>query len=418
MLRSMAQTDRDEIFHHKYGHPVQRRHVLYLPGYDPMVPRRYRELYRTEGLKQAQVSGYSLQIEGLTGQENYTWLAETEIDGQRTQARIEFLGWNDIVQASMSQSLLATYILMLRTAWIYLSTGTLWHLFRLRATPMIAAIYPVVMLILYLFVGCVMGWIVHIILATFLPWPITLLSAFATLTAFLMIMRHYDPAIFVFYLMHDYAFSAVTRGATPDVLIEREKLFTNRLREVLQSDVDEVLVVGHSSGAHVAVEVIAELIRSGGLKDTKPKLAFLSLGGVIPMVSFLPEAKQLRRDLHEICQNPDITWIDVSAPGDGSSFALADPVFVSGVAPPEDVKIWPKILSAAFSESLSPELDQSTKWRFFRRHFQYLCCFDKPRGYDYFLITAGPLYLRDRYAERGSTASRIEKVYSPYREMD
>ena len=159
------------------------------------------------------------------------------------------------------------------------------------------------------------------------------------------------------------------------------------------------------------------MIRTGGLEGARPKLAFLSLGGVIPMVSFLPEARQLRRDLHEICQNPDITWVDVSAPGDGSSFALADPVHVSGVAPEDGIKYWPKILSAAFSLSLSPELDQSTKWRFFRRHFQYLCCFDQPRGYDYFLITAGPEYLRDRYAERGSTASRIEKTYSSHRDM-
>ena len=417
MLCPMERPDRDTIFHHSYGESVSHRHVLYLPGYDPMMPRRYRELYRTEGLKQAKISGYDLKIEGQTGQENYTWLVETQIEGQHTKARIEFLLWNDIVQASMNQSLLTTYILMLRTAWVYISTGVLWHLFRLRPTPIIPALYPVLMLTLYFIVGALLGWAANMGLSLFLPWPVGWIAGAAIFCGVLMVMRHYDLKLFAFFLMHDYAFSAVARGATPNELVMREKQFVARLREVLESDVDEVLIVGHSSGAHVAVEVIADLIRTGGLEGVTPKLAFLSLGGVIPMISFLPEAKTLRRDLHEICQNPDITWIDVSAPGDGSSFALADPVHVSGVAPDEQIKYWPKILSAAYSLSLSPELNQSTKWLFFRRHFQYLCCFDRPRGYDYFQITAGPKYLRDRYAERSSTTSRIEKVYSPYRDM-
>ncbi len=417
MLRLMARMTRDEAFHHAYGTAVRRRHVLYLPGYDPMVPRRYRELYRSEGEKQARISDYSLKVTGLTGQENYTWLAETEIDGQRAEARMEFLLWNDIVQDSMDQSILATYLLMVRTAWIYIRTGTLWALFRLRPTPMIAALYPVVMLIVYLLAGIALGWAVLAILTLFLPWPIGLVAAAATLAAFLMVLRRYDPHLFVFYLMHDYAFSAIPYGATPDVLVERERTFVARLAEVMGSDADEVLVVGHSSGAHVAVEVVAAYLRDHTLREDGPKLALLTLGGVIPMISFLPEAKVLRRDLCQLSQVEDLTWIDISAPGDGASFALADPVHVSGVAPPEAVKIWPKIISAAFSETLSPELDQATKWRFFRRHFQYLCCFDRPRGYDYFQITAGPLYLRDRYAERGSTASRIETVHSPYRDM-
>ena len=33
-----------------------RRRVLYLPGYDPIPPRRYRELYRREGAAQATIS--------------------------------------------------------------------------------------------------------------------------------------------------------------------------------------------------------------------------------------------------------------------------------------------------------------------------------------------------------------------------
>ena len=38
---------------------VFRRRVFYIPGYDPFHPRRYRELYRSEGAQQAGISGYT-----------------------------------------------------------------------------------------------------------------------------------------------------------------------------------------------------------------------------------------------------------------------------------------------------------------------------------------------------------------------
>jgi hypothetical protein len=57
-----------------------------------------------------------------------------------------------------------------------------------------------------------------------------------------------------------------------------------------------VLVVGHSSGAYLAVSVLADLIRRGGCL-AGPVLSLLTLGQVVPMVSFLPRAGRLRADL-------------------------------------------------------------------------------------------------------------------------
>ena len=58
------------------------------------------------------------------------------------------------------------------------------------------------------------------------------------------------------------------------------------------SDGDEVLVVGHSSGAILGVSILADLIRAG-VPARGPVLSFLTLGQVVPMVSFLPEARRL-----------------------------------------------------------------------------------------------------------------------------
>ncbi len=105
----------------------------------------------------------------------------------------------------------------------------------------------------------------------------------------------------------------------------------------------------------------------------------------------------------------------MSAPGDGCSFALCDPVAVSGVAP--EGQLWPLILSAAFTQTLSPETWAALKRRYFRLHFQYLCAFDRPGDYDYFRITAGPLTLAERFRGRKPSSSRITTALSPFRDV-
>ena len=74
--------------------------------------------------------------------------------------------------------------------------------------------------------------------------------------------------------------------------------FRATISAAMDDDVDEVLVVGHSSGTHLAVSILSDLIREGGVVKDGPALSFLSLGQVVPMVSFLPKADRLRADLH------------------------------------------------------------------------------------------------------------------------
>ncbi|WP_424833733.1 hypothetical protein [Ruegeria sp.] len=388
---------------------VRRRRVFYIPGYDPYPPRRYRELYRSEAQAQAEISGYDIFVSAKSGDGPYGWSVNSSQDNERIQTDVEVLVWSDIVRDSMARSIPATYWQLLRTAWVYISTGTLWRLMRLRKGPVIAALYPVGMLLLQLLVAMLVIWGV---VAALGPWLGSWgwLAAAAGGYALLWWFRRIDNRLFVYYLMHDYAYSARLRGRTTPELRERLRNFTDLIARALDTDVDEVLVVGHSSGAHLGVTVLAELLRRQ--PPSGPTLSFLTLGQVVPMVSFLPDAHQLRADLQYLSAQEGLFWVDVSAPGDGCAFALCDPVAVSGVAGPD--KRWPLVLSAAFTQTLSAERWRALRWRFFRLHFQYLCAFDRPGGYDYFRVTAGPLTLRDRFANRAPSASRIDQTVSKY----
>jgi len=394
---------------------VQRRRVFYIPGYDPIPPRRYRELYRKEGAAQAALSDYRLTLSPKAGDGRYGWHVDAVIGGQQTHSDFEVLVWSDIVRESMDQGVLATYLLLARTAWTYIGSGALFRLMRLRKGPLIAALYPVGFLLVQLLLALLLAWGLGRLLALLHPglaWAGLLVVPFV-----LEWFRRKDNRFFVYYLMHDYAYSARHRGANPPELEARMAQFADEIAAALADEaLDEVLVVGHSSGAHLAVSVLAQLLRDGrgpGQGPGAPVLSFLSLGQVVPMVSFLPDADDLRRDLRDLSTRDSLTWVDVTAPGDGCAFALCDPVSVSGVAPAN--KRWPLVLSAAFTQTLSPERWRALRWRFFQLHFQYMCAFDCPGDYDYFQITAGPQTLAQRFEGRAASPSRIVTPLSGYR---
>ena len=408
---------------------VRRRKVFYIPGYDPFPPRRYRELYRTEGAKQAEISGYGLHVEASLQDGTYGWHASALIDDTRVTADFEVLLWSDIVRDSMSNSIPATYWQLIRTSWIYIASGTLRRLAVLPKGPLAAALYPIGVLILQLLAALLaahlVGWGLGTLFGAAILWAIgpgavlnwatSLLywtPFFAIVVLVLRWFKAQDRRIYAYYLMHDYAFSAGHKGATPPALQTRLDEFRGIIGTALLQDYDEVLVVGHSSGAHLAVSILADILRTTPNLPARPALSFLSIGHVIPMVSFLPDAWELRRDLQVLSEQDDIVWIDVTAQGDGCCFPLCDPVGVSGVATLD--KQWPVVFSAQFSRTMAPERWTAQRRQYFKLHFQYLCAFENPLDYDYFQITAGPRTLGQRYATRAPSPSRIDVPVSKY----
>ena len=219
------------------------------------------------------------------------------------------------------------YLSLFKTAWIYIASGALRDVMKLRKGRVIAALYPVGFLIeqlgfaiLCAAVLSLVVWSVHPVLGIVswgITWPI------------LALIQKYDGKIFAHYLMQDHAHTARHRGAYDPELSTRLDTFGHSIEEALGDGYDEVLVVGHSSGAHLGVSVLARLERAG-VVTRKSRISFLSLGHVVPMVSFLPAVTILRSDLRQLGNSDAVTWVDVTAPGDGCSFALCDPVAVSG----------------------------------------------------------------------------------------
>lgn len=417
---------------------VAKRHVLYIPGFDPVPPRAYRERYRREAALQAEISGYTIEHGKAAKDARFGWHVDATVEGAKVSVELEVLYWADIVRKSMTAGVLATYGQLARTAWTFIGTGALFRLMRLRKGPVIAALYPVAVLLVQALLAAAIWFgvfwafmsVTEEVLALIEGRAWILQSYFGERAWFALLVPGPLAAwlflrwcarkdhLLAWYLMKDYAFSSSLRGAYPLAQEERMQAFADRIAEVLRGDADEVLIVGHSSGAYIAVSVLADLIRAGRVPADGPVVSLLTLGQVVPMVSFLPDASRLRADLAYL-STQDVPWVDVTAPGDGCSFALCDPVAVSGVAPAD--KKWPLVISAAFTKTLSEARQKALKWHLFELHFQYLNAFDNlpdaPDAYDYFRITAGPLTLADRFAARAPSKSRIETPVNRYTDL-
>lgn len=394
------------------GH-VSRRKVFYIPGYDPFPPRKYREIYRREGAAQSMLSGHILELDTTGDRTGCEWRVKAKIEGNDVQVEYKVLAWSDIVRESMSTDIISTYLMLIRTTWHYISTGSLYSLMLLRKGPIITTIYPFVILLAQLLVSIGIAFLLFYVFSLALPQPFPWVALGIPWTI-LRWFKSKDGYFYAYYLIHTFAFSARWSGAYPDALESRIKAFTSQLSGSLTNDIDEILLVGHSLGVQVAVSVMADLLRSRNSYPEKPFISLLSIGQVVPMSSFLPQARRLRADLAYISSSTRITWVDITAPADGCCFSLCDPVAVTGVAPVD--QRWPLVISAAYSKSLLPKTWAKLRWQFYRLHFQYLHAFDNAAetDFDYFRITAGPLSLAARYAGRAPSKSRIIRITSPF----
>ncbi len=408
----------DQLDHARYvRQDVARRKVFYVSGFDPLGPRRYRELYRTEGPMQAAVSGYTVDVAGLPRTEcgAYRWRATHHRNGLRSEAEFEFLGWDDIVRHSFRPSLVYVYALMFRTLWCYLTSGAIQSMWRLRSGPLVAGLVPAFLMMFYVLYAGLIGSSAGLIVGVGFGGPVWLAAGTGLFagTAAMLCTRIFEEQLMIYFMVNDLGYTAAGNGRYPEVLCDRLDHFAARIHDAATSgQYDEVLVVGHSSGAQLGVSALARMIRRHGVPDG-PHVGLVTLGQSIAMISFLPEADDVRADLALLADEPRVFWLDVTAPGDGACFALTDPAANCRVGGRPATALNPLVVSAAFRCTMDPALLRRNRWRFLRMHFQYLCAFAKPDAFDYFEITSGPLALATRYAGRDCSPSMLATPVSP-----
>lgn len=397
---------------------VTRRHVFYLPGFDPKGAARYYRLYREHAAKQAMVSGYRIAIgpRSVVDRLVTRWTLDFEEQDHKVSTTYDVLRWDDIMRRYWPRGpYRILWTTVLATAR-HIANGMLRKTLETSWATFLAAIYPTAM-VLGAALAAALASIVLGSIASSIGSPAIVVVAiwvFAFHLAFGPLIGWLQRRFAINWMIAVYGFNRFHANALPE-LEDRLELLSKRIAEAGQeSSNEEVLVVGHSTGAQLAVSALAKTLRRDpDLARHGPKISLLTLGGSIPMLAWQKEAQWFRDELALVARAEDICWIDFTAAHDGACFALQNPLKLCGIsASPER----PKVLSTKLFDMMTSETMRKMRRDFAAIHFHYLASAERKADYDYFAITAGPQTLCARFAHRATTHNfdrfRL-KMFSP-----
>lgn len=389
---------------------VRRRHVLYLSGFDPQGPGHYHALYAEQAALQARVNGVRIEVgprerAGMNAAWDVRW--DPGEPGQAVDTRYEFLRWDDIVRGHWPRGQWRLLSLTLAATARMALNGSLWRILQTSWPAFLALAAPAGLMLAVLAGGA--GIAVLAAIAWRAGLPALGIGAAAALGAGLVVLaRRAQAKVQMAWLMRSASvILEQARGRMPG-LEGRLDDFARRIVELAAAqDLDELLVVGHSSGAMLAVSAMARALALEAhlLDRAAPRVAMLTLGQCIPVLSYQPEAVHFRSELLRLRETKSLVWIDFTAPPDGCCFALIDPteVCLDGISDPERPATGgPRRLSPRFAQSFSAVRYGLIRRDKYRCHFQYLMATELPAAFDYFTVTAGPETLIERFGSHPS----------------
>jgi hypothetical protein len=377
---------------------VKTRRVHYFSGFDPRGAAFYHRLYREEAGKQSTHNNARLVVGPRQRRNDFVsaWGVSSELEGERTHTDYQFMHWDDLARANWQRS---PWLLWAGGfgPWVKLFTCGYWMRIRSVSKPAsLCGAFPAALFLVFLLLASLVGIGVGYFssLSGLGMWVFLALGG-VTSGLVLRVGFAASEKLGGHWILRTILFVRSWALGEQRPLDRRFDEFASHvIQEQKRNPVDEVLLVGHSIGSIVAVDVAARLTAKSLSEHDRVKL--LTLGHCIPMLSFLPEANEFRESMKILATAKAIPWTDVTIPPDPLCFYGLDPVEMLGEVAPGIQG--PRMAVARVYRMFRHETYSRLRWNKLRLHFQYLMASELPADYDYFLTTAGPLPLNESLA--------------------
>jgi hypothetical protein len=383
---------------------VRRRHVIYVQGYDPRGYAEYFRLFRTEYQKFCKL----YDLDGNIGNRSETpdrfttaWPVTTEGQDWRVETTYEFLRWEDIIRKDFQRPAWWAILFALRTLIFSIFDGSYLRTLHAHWRFGFFLAYPVFVLSGLILLSAVVGGIAAEIVTTIMTAPIAsaLIGIAVACTAFFALLKLTEPITYMIYIFQDAASTVQYARRQRRDWEQRLEIFAGYVVEAARAKTaDEILIVGHSSGSFLAVDVLARaLLRDPKLGSHGAHVTLLTMGANLPIVGFQPRAGWFRDQIAQLAAQSSIDWVDYQSRRDIMNFFRFNSFAAHGIDT-KQAKMNLQIVPVQFREIVSPETFSRLMWHFFELHFQYLRANERPAAFDYFMIVAGPFSLRTRLA--------------------
>lgn len=383
---------------------VRKRLVIYVQGYDPRGLAEYYRMFRREFRRTCELYGLTGTVGRIEDNaEKFTtcWDVTTSGDGWHVATRYMFLRWEDIIRTDFARPPWWKIVHMYRAMGLAIFNGVVWRILKAHWRFGLFVLYPMVLTTIFLLLGALVGTLCMKLVGGFGAPALAadIVGIVAGLGVFASMLWLTEPQTYLLYLCDDtISTHQFAHGERPDWEKRMEFFAGNVVDAVRGSDADEVIVVGHSSGSFLAVDVLDRaLTRDPALGRHGPRVRLLTIGANLPIIGFHAEAKWFRNRLRRLAVAPDVDWVDYQSRHDIMNFWPFDPVADHGIVLEDGERRNPQVVAISFRDLWIPGNFGRRRWRFFQAHFQFLLANERlGAAYDYYLICCGPLDLVTR----------------------
>lgn len=363
---------------------VFRRRIYHIGGYDHARPevvhgRFVRELRRFERVWAAAATA----SEPAIGEDLATWQVQTR--GANWQSETEFclVRWDDVIATMGAAPMWRRLPGGLLSFFDFILAGAFWGYLRASWRYAMFFLYPFLILAVLTLLALAGG------LALARSTSSSLIGIGAGIGIFLVLFHAAQRWLYLGLLLDDWIFSRryIRRGDA--VLDNRLQRVAADIVQAAQGDaVDEILIIGHSLGAVLAIDLIDRAITAGlARRDGGPRIAFLSAGSSTLKIGLHRGASRLRAAVARLSAFPALFWADYQARSDVMNFYRSDPLPLMGLAKTDS----PLIRSVSIRRMLDPARYPRIRRNWYRMHCQFVRGNDRRAPYDYFMFTCGPL---------------------------
>lgn len=377
---------------------VRRRRVLHITGYDGRPPEATLAFFRREIETWAQRFGRRAAMAAETDAAAGAPRWHIAFDGPPGGVSVSWtlLRWDDLVRQDQERGFLARAGLALATLAHVIRTGTFgrWR----RASPLLARIFLAPYLICALVPGLAVLASSGALAFGAGPGPAVAAGGLAVAGLVLAILLVPGEPLFALQPLREtatigrlaqlfdlWAFACSHAAQASPALSMRLDRFSEAImaarRDSRGEPADEIVLIGHSLGAVLALEALDRTPASS------PPLVLLTLGALHEALGSLPGGARIRAIMGRVAARDDVIWIDVADDQDPLSFPKGDGPERLGVARGPGGQ--PIFVDPDFGRTLSAETLRRSKLRVFRMHYRYLTANEDPDGWDIYGLLGG-----------------------------
>lgn len=363
---------------------VSSRLVFYFPGFDPLDAAAHHRRYQRSAAQSAKTFGLDFTVGDVVATEAGHRVDIAAVHGaDTTQTALYIHDHNTLISQLRAASLWKQIALGFQAGAGIIREGGALAYFRHAWRFGLFFLFPFLLIAL---------GIAGAALIAALPLLLGVSALFCLLTVplgYFFFVKGVIPFSERFHTLHLFADWRFALAVGRDEPIARDwiEAVAAKVLLALQQPSQEVLFVSHSMGASLALAV------AGRVLELKPdafdgrSVSFVTLGGAALQCGLLSSASRLRQSSGVMARHEDVNWFDIQCLTDPIHLYKCHTAKLMGHGDASQ----PKIVPIRFKHSMSEERYQKNRRNFLRMHRQYVLGSDRKSGFDFTLLTAGPL---------------------------